>query len=118
MCVGLGAQTAAGESLRRPASAGLQRQRLNSPAGAPAPNASAATCQVAPGGVCGRVLVPLDRHDPKGPRIGVAYVLFRHTDTAHAALGTILVTQGGPGISVINNLQNAYLSMFGPLLNR
>jgi pimeloyl-ACP methyl ester carboxylesterase len=118
MCVGLGAQTAAGEALGRPASAGLQRQGLNSPSGAPAPNASAATCQVAPGGLCGRVLVPLDRHDPKGPRIGVAYVLFRHTDTAHPALGTILVTQGGPGISVINNLQNAYLSMFGPLLNR
>jgi pimeloyl-ACP methyl ester carboxylesterase len=93
--------------------AGVQRQRLTTPT---ASSSSPAACEVAPGGVCGRVIVPLNRQEPKGAKIGIAYVRFPHTDTAHPALGTIFVTQGGPGFSAINNMQNAYLAMFGPLL--
>jgi pimeloyl-ACP methyl ester carboxylesterase len=101
---------------------GLKQQWLTAPSSSTlppvAPSSSPASCEAAPGGLCGRVSVPLNRHDPKGAKIAIAYVLFPHTDTAHPVLGTIFVTQGGPGVSAINNLQNAYLSMFGPLLER
>jgi pimeloyl-ACP methyl ester carboxylesterase len=79
---------------------------------------SVVSCEAAPGGVCGRVVVPLNRQDPGGAKIGIAYVLFRHSDLARPALGTIFVTEGGPGYSAINNMQQPYLSMFGPLLAR
>jgi pimeloyl-ACP methyl ester carboxylesterase len=101
---------------------GPKQQWLTAPSSSTVPavatNSSPASCEVVPGGLCGHVIVPLNRHDPKGAKIAIAYVLFPHTDTAHPALGTIFVTQGGPGVSAINNMQNQYRSMFGPLLDR
>jgi pimeloyl-ACP methyl ester carboxylesterase len=89
-----------------------------------AASASAATplahCNfAAKGGLCGSVTVPLDRSQPSGQKIDIKFVVFKHTDTKRAPLGTIFVTSGGPGDSAINRRQDAYRQyLFAPLLSR
>src|SRR4051795_9568625 len=51
----------------------------------------------APKGLCGTVDVPLDRSQPGGAKIGIKFVLFRRTNTSKPSLGSIFVTEGGPG---------------------
>jgi pimeloyl-ACP methyl ester carboxylesterase len=83
---------------------------------APAAGAAATTCDAAPAGTCEHVTVPLDRSQPGGPTIDIAYVVFRHSDASKPAAGTIFVTEGGPGFSALNSSQGGYRAVFGPLL--
>src|SRR4051812_36754911 len=70
---------------------------------APATAAPAAKCDFSAEGLCGSVSVPLDRSHPSGAKIEIKYVLFEHSDTSKPSLGTIFVTEGGPGDSAIND---------------
>jgi pimeloyl-ACP methyl ester carboxylesterase len=72
-------------------------------AATPAHAAAPAKCDFSAEGLCGSVTVPLDRSHPNGAKIDVKYVLFKHTDASKPSLGTIFVTEGGPGDSVIND---------------
>jgi pimeloyl-ACP methyl ester carboxylesterase len=87
---------------------------------APAVAAPPAKCDFSAEGLCGSVTVPLDRSHPTGAKIDIKYVLFKHTDNSKPPLGTIFVTEGGPGDSVINdNGQDAYPKfVFPQLLDR
>jgi pimeloyl-ACP methyl ester carboxylesterase len=78
-----------------------------------------ARCSFSSEGLCGKVTVPLDRSQPSGQKIAIRYVLFRHTQASRPSLGTIFVTEGGPGFSAIQSSQDAYRHfLFEPLLNR
>jgi pimeloyl-ACP methyl ester carboxylesterase len=79
------------------------------------PAAAAAPCDSAPGGECGSVSVPLDRAQPLDTQIAIQYVRFPHRDASTPAAGTIFVTEGGPGFSALDNTQDQYLQLFGPL---
>jgi pimeloyl-ACP methyl ester carboxylesterase len=68
------------------------------------------------GSACGTVTVPLDRTDPSGATIDIAYELLPHTDTSQPALGTILPNPGGPGNST--TAFAPYKSAFAPLRAR
>jgi len=91
--------------------------------GAPTPPSAAARtvlfpCKKAPpGGLCGRVRVPLDRSDPSRGTVPIFFEYFLHRDPgpAHEA---ILVTEGGPGASVTNDpfLPGFYRGLFDPLM--
>jgi hypothetical protein len=48
------------------------------------------------GFACGTVTVPLDRTDPSGATIDIAYELLQHTDTSQPVLGAILPNPGWP----------------------
>ena len=67
-----------------------------------APTAVFGTCPVgaASGAKCGTVAVPLDRSDASSPTIPIAFVLTPHTG-AGPAVSTIVMSNGGPGISNI-----------------
>ena len=68
--------------------------------------------------LCGSVSVPLDRSQPSGEKIEVKFQVFRHSGSAQPAEGTIFVTEGGPGYSVLNNAVEPYSDfLFGPLLD-
>src|SRR3954451_10521706 len=69
----------------------------------PAVAAPPAKCDFSADGLCGGVTVPLDRSHPNGAKIDIKYVLFEHTDKSKPSLGTIFVTEGGPGDSAIND---------------
>lgn len=79
-----------------------------------------AKCDFSAEGLCGSVTVPLDRSHPSGAKIDVKYVLFKHTDVSKPSQGTIFVTEGGPGGSVINDGgQDGYPNfVFGGLRDR
>jgi pimeloyl-ACP methyl ester carboxylesterase len=83
---------------------------------APAAGAADPKCDAAPEGTCEHVTVPLDRSQPGGATIDIAYVVFRHSDASKPTAGTIFVTEGGPGFSALNSSQGGYRSVFGPLL--
>src|ERR1700750_209529 len=87
---------------------------------APASAAPLAKCDFSADGLCGSVTVPLDRSQPKGAKIDVKYVLVKHTNTSKPSLGTIFVTEGGPGDSAINDGgQEGYPKLlFAQLLDR
>src|SRR3954465_1858717 len=70
---------------------------------APAAAAPPVKCDFSAEGLCGSVTVPLDRSHPSGAKIDIRYVLVKHTDPPKPSLGTIFVTEGGPGESVIND---------------
>src|SRR3954465_1115085 len=53
-------------------------------------------------GMCGSVAVPLDRSNPGGTKLDIHFVVFQHTAKSQPAQGTIFITEGGPGESVIN----------------
>src|SRR3954464_2490345 len=73
-------------------------------------------CDAGEGAQCGHVDVPLDRSQPAGTKIAVAFAVFRHSDSSKPATGTVFVTEGGPGYSALNNNANVYRLRFPPLL--
>jgi pimeloyl-ACP methyl ester carboxylesterase len=85
------------------------------------PSAAARTvlfpCKDAPGGLCGRVRVPLDRSEPSRGTVPIFFEYYLHQDPgpAHEA---ILVTEGGPGFSVTQDpfIGGFYRDMFDPLM--
>src|SRR4051794_36316672 len=76
-----------------------------------------AKCDAGEGAMCGHVDVPLDRSQPSGTRIAVAFAVFRHSDSSKPTSGTVFVTEGGPGFSALNNDADFYRLRFGPLLD-
>lgn len=88
-------------------------------AAAPGPTAMFVPCPPGtPGGArCGTVTVPLDRADPGGATIPIAFQLYPATDTAKPAVSTIVSSNGGPGVS---NIASAgfWLSRLQPLMDR
>jgi pimeloyl-ACP methyl ester carboxylesterase len=78
----------------------------------------AATAHAAPcpsGATCGTVAVPLDRADPGGAQLQIAYQLLRHKN-AGAVAGTIVPLTGGPGGSNTAAL-DGWQVVFGNLLD-
>jgi pimeloyl-ACP methyl ester carboxylesterase len=76
-------------------------------------------CGEAPGGLCGRVRVPLDRAHPARGKVPIFFQYFRHRQPGPAR-EAILVTEGGPGLSVTQDqfLPGFYRQMFDPLLGK
>ncbi|SEK50789.1 alpha/beta hydrolase [Streptacidiphilus jiangxiensis] len=73
-------------------------------------------CGSKPSGWCGKVQEPLDRSDPTGPTIGVAFEWFPATGPTGLAdpVGTVVAVDGGPGWGSTSS-RAAYLAMLGPL---
>src|SRR3954454_11471583 len=69
------------------------------------------------GARCGTVTVPVDRLDPGGATIRIAFQLYPATDTATPAVSTIVSSNGGPGVA---NIASAgfWLSRLQPLMGR
>jgi pimeloyl-ACP methyl ester carboxylesterase len=88
-------------------------------AAAAGPTAVFAPCPAGtPAGArCGTVTVPVDRADPDGATIPIAFQLYPATDTAEPAVSTIVSSNGGPGVS---NIASAgfWLSRLQPLMDR
>ncbi len=70
-----------------------------------------------PNGRCGTVPVPLDRSNPAAGTIDLFFALFPHRASGPAE-STIVVTEGGPGLSVTQDqfLRQFYPEIFAPLL--
>ena len=66
---------------------------------------------------CGTVTVPLDRADPSGATLAVAYAFVPRTDLTHASLGVVAPNPGGPGVSTIGQAE-LYSTLMAPLLTR
>jgi pimeloyl-ACP methyl ester carboxylesterase len=64
---------------------------------------------------CGTVSVPLDRVHPSGKKIAIAFQLYPASDTSAPALGTIVPSNGGPGVSNIASV-GLWLFLLQPLL--
>src|SRR3954447_3445805 len=73
---------------------------------------------VGKGALCGHVDVPLDRAHPDGTKIAIQLAVFRRTDTTKPATGTLFITEGGPGYSVLNNNADFYRQLLTPLLEQ
>jgi pimeloyl-ACP methyl ester carboxylesterase len=72
-----------------------------------------------PGGLCGRVEVPLDRDRPDGAQIGIFFAVFPHTDDSAHAGRPIFATFGGPGVSATQAGGEGFVNeLFGPLRDR
>jgi pimeloyl-ACP methyl ester carboxylesterase len=85
----------------------------------PSAGAQLAPCDEAPGGLCGRVEVPLDRAHPAAGTVGIHFELFRRTDTSLPALEPIFASEGGPGYSITQNERQSYVSfLLAPLRDR
>ena len=71
----------------------------------------------ATGARCGTVAVPLDRANPGGATIAIAFQLYPATDTSRPALSTIVSSNGGPGAS---NIASAgfWLGRLQPLMSQ
>lgn len=65
---------------------------------------------------CGSVTVPLDRANPSGGTIGIAYALLPRTDSSRPPLSTIVPNPGGPGDST--TAFAPYRSAFAPVRER
>ena len=50
--------------------------------------------------LCGSVEVPLDRADPEGEQLEIAYYVLPHSDDTTPAAEPVFVTPGGPGYNV------------------
>jgi pimeloyl-ACP methyl ester carboxylesterase len=61
--------------------------------------------------------VPIDSANPAAGTLPIAFELYHHTRTAQPALGTIVPSLGGPGISD-TAADRLFLNLFGPLLDR
>jgi pimeloyl-ACP methyl ester carboxylesterase len=75
-------------------------------------------CDVGDGALCGHVDVPLDRAQPGGTKIAIAFAVFRHSDASKPAAGALFITEGGPGYSVLNNNADFYRQLLTPLLEK
>jgi pimeloyl-ACP methyl ester carboxylesterase len=74
-------------------------------------------CSAGPLGYCGHLSVPLDRADPSGPHIKVAYRWYPATaPSGGVASGTVVPVEGGPGYPSIESVKEGYAGMYGPLL--
>jgi pimeloyl-ACP methyl ester carboxylesterase len=97
----------------------LAAPRTTTAVAASAPVAVLAACPAGtPAGArCGTVAVPLDRADPGGASIRIAFQLYPATDTSRPALSTIVSSNGGPGVS---NIASAgfWLGRLQPLMSR
>jgi pimeloyl-ACP methyl ester carboxylesterase len=62
-------------------------------------SAAPVPCDDDPSFLCGEVRVPIDRSDPTGRTIGIAFQILPHSDPASTATDAVVVTDGGPGIS-------------------
>jgi pimeloyl-ACP methyl ester carboxylesterase len=60
-------------------------------------------CDDDPTFLCGSVSVPVDRADPGGRQLSVAFQIFPHTDPSAAPTEPIFVSNGGPGGSTTGN---------------
>ena len=50
--------------------------------------------------LCGSVSVPLDREDPEGEQLEIAFYVLPHSDDSTPAAEPVFVTPGGPGYNV------------------
>jgi pimeloyl-ACP methyl ester carboxylesterase len=50
--------------------------------------------------LCGSVTVPLDRSDPEGEQLEIAFYVLPHSDDSTPAAEPVFVTPGGPGYNV------------------
>jgi pimeloyl-ACP methyl ester carboxylesterase len=66
---------------------------------------------------CGTVTVPVDRSQPGGATIPIAFQLYPATDTARPVVSTVVSSIGGPGVSNIATA-GLWLSRLQPLLGR
>lgn len=86
------------------------------------PSGSAATltaCDQAPGGLCGRLSVPLDRRQPSKATVSLFFEVYPHT-AASSPSTPIFVTEGGPGFSATQGGVAGFYSqfLFAPLRDR
>jgi pimeloyl-ACP methyl ester carboxylesterase len=63
------------------------------------------------GGMCGKLPVPLDRSHPDGPKIGIYFEVYLHTNPG-PAVSAILANPGGPGAST-TGLRALAFAFFG-----
>ncbi|MDX6534719.1 MAG: hypothetical protein QOF68_2463 [Gaiellales bacterium] len=104
-----------------PASAGQTGYLRYGPfASEAAPAVAAATAACPGGGVCRFLTVPLDRDNPGGATIRIRYEVYAHTDRSRPPLPPIILTEGGPGASIINDefAHGAWVGMLSPLQAR
>ena len=73
-------------------------------------------CDDPPDTLCGSIQVPLDRANPGAGTIPIFFALVPHRDPGPAE-GTILASEGGPGVSS-SAAAAGYADLFEPLLDR
>jgi hypothetical protein len=69
-----------------------------------------------PNSVCGYVQVPLDRKHPQGPKIGIYFEQYFHSNPG-PAVSAIMANLGGPGISTTDFYRDYFQLFFGPNLD-
>lgn len=67
------------------------------------PNVALTPCDDDPSWFCGSVRVPVDRAQPKGRKLSVAFAVFPHTNPDSTAKDAVFASDGGPGISNLAN---------------
>src|SRR3954454_1526887 len=75
-------------------------------------------CEDDAAALCGAITVPLDRAQPDGRQISIAFKVFPRADPSKPALEPVFATGGGPGFSVINGTGDFWKNFFGQLLER
>jgi pimeloyl-ACP methyl ester carboxylesterase len=65
-------------------------------------------CDDPPGTLCGSIDVPLDRSNPRLGTVPIFFAVMPHTDPG-PAVGTILASSGGPGISTTGDFRFSFL---------
>ena len=73
-------------------------------------------CGDGSGWLCGKLRVPLDRDDPAGKGIRIAFQVLPHRDHSPPARDAIFVTAGGPGESATAD-RDTWASILDPLLD-
>jgi pimeloyl-ACP methyl ester carboxylesterase len=112
-------RTELGVRTSRHQSAPLQARTANRPAMPRHAAANLEPCDEAPGGLCGRLEVPLDHARPAAGTVSLFFEYFPHTDTSRQALEPIFATEGGPGYSITQNERESYVSfLLAPLRDR
>ena len=61
--------------------------------------------------LCGSVTVPLDRSDPEGEQLEIAFYVLPHSDDSTPAAEPVFVTPGGPGYNVWTDGKDPIASM-------
>jgi pimeloyl-ACP methyl ester carboxylesterase len=83
----------------------------------PGPAISLTRCKGVAGARCGTVSVPLDRAQPDGEKVTIAFELHRRRNQDKPALEPIVAVEGGPGYSTRAS-RDGYVELFDPLMNR
>src|SRR5438876_10103516 len=65
---------------------------------------------------CGSIRRALDPSDGAMGTINIGFQFYQHLDTASAALGTIVATEGGPGYATTGT-RRSYIALFRPLMD-